>query len=138
MGRYQQATIVREYENAAISSTTDACPVFQLMLSVVAKIRPHTVIMWKADSLGHDKYVLTMAKKIIRRRPRNTPAAENIPTSCPESMLIESRINTMTKYYSWQALQNIRRGMNYNAEHALYNRQKLFGHGVNRATKKYM
>ena len=68
MGRYQQATIVREYENAAISSTTDACPVFQLMLSVVAKIRPHTVIMWKADSLGHDKYVLTMAKKIIRRR----------------------------------------------------------------------
>ena len=70
MGRYQQATIVREYENAAISSTTDAYPVFQLMLSVVSKIRPHTVIMWKADSLGHDKYVLTMAEKIIRKEGR--------------------------------------------------------------------
>ena len=28
--------------------------------------------------------------------------------------------------------------MNYNAEHALYNRHGLFGHGVNRATKKYV
>lgn len=68
--RYQQANLVREYENAAISSTTDAYPVFQLMLSAVAKIRPHKVIMWKADSLGHDKYVLTMAKKIIRKEGR--------------------------------------------------------------------
>ncbi|MBI0144633.1 MAG: hypothetical protein M3Z49_04400 [Bifidobacteriales bacterium] len=67
-GRYRQVNIVREYENAAISSTTDTSPVFQLMLSAVAKIQPHTVIIWKADSLGHDKYVLTMAKKIIRRR----------------------------------------------------------------------
>lgn len=53
-------------------------------------------------------------------------------------MLIESLINTMTKYYSWQVLQDIRRGMNYNAEHELCNRHKLLGHGVNRATKKYI
>lgn len=45
-------------------------------------------------------------------------------------MLIENLVNTMVKYYSWQVLQNIRRGRNYNAEHALYNRHKLFGHGV--------
>ena len=44
----------------------------------------------------------------------------------------------MAKYYSWQVLQNFRRGMNYNAEHALYSRHKLFGHGINRATKKYV
>lgn len=68
MGRYHQVNIVREYENAAIFSTTDAYPVFQPKLSAVAKIQPHTVIIWKADSLGHDKYVLTMAKKIMRRR----------------------------------------------------------------------
>lgn len=68
MGRYRQVNIVGEYENTAISSTTDTSPVFQLMLSAVAKIQPHTVIIWKADSLGHDKYVLTMAKKILRRR----------------------------------------------------------------------
>lgn len=65
MGRYQQNNIVSEYENAAISGATDACPVSQLTLSVIAKIRSHTLIMWKADSLGHDKYVLAMAKKSV-------------------------------------------------------------------------
>lgn len=49
-------------------------------------------------------------------------------------MLIESLINTMAKYYIWQALQNIQRDVNYNAKHALYSRHKLFGHGV----KKYV
>ncbi len=33
--------IVQEYEDAAISGTTDARPGFQQMLSEVAKIRPH-------------------------------------------------------------------------------------------------
>ena len=58
--------IVQEYEDAAISGTTDARPGFQQMLSEVAKIRPHTLIMWKTDRLGRDKYVLAMAKKKIR------------------------------------------------------------------------
>lgn len=53
-------------------------------------------------------------------------------------MLIENLINTMAKHYSWQVLQNIRRGMNYNAKHALYNKHGLFEHGVNRTTKKYV
>jgi len=66
VGRHQRVNIIREYKNAAISGTTDAYPVFQLILPVIAKIRPHTLIMWKADSLGRDKYVLAMAKKTAR------------------------------------------------------------------------
>ena len=37
--------IVREYEDAAISGTTEARPGFQLMLSEVEKIRPNTLIL---------------------------------------------------------------------------------------------
>lgn len=37
--------IVQEYEDAAISGTTDARPGFQQMLSEVAKIRPRTLII---------------------------------------------------------------------------------------------
>lgn len=55
--------IVKEYEDAAISGTTENRPGFQLMLSEVAKIRPHTLIMWKTDRLGRDKYVLAMARR---------------------------------------------------------------------------
>lgn len=32
MGRHRWVNIVKEYENAAISDTTDACPASQLML----------------------------------------------------------------------------------------------------------
>lgn len=45
-------------------------------------------------------------------------------------MLIKGLMDAMAEYYSWQLLQNIYRGMDYNAEHALYNRHKLFGYGV--------
>lgn len=73
-------TIVQEYEDAAISGTTDARPGFQQMLSEVAKIRPHTLIMWKTDRLGRDKYVLAMAKKENPRRGmRDSPARREYP-----------------------------------------------------------
>ena len=83
--------IVQEYEDAAISGTTDARPGFQQILSEVAKIRPHTLIMWKTDRLGRDKYVLAMAKKKIR------------DAGCEIQLLAE--------YYSRQLSQNIQRGM---------------------------
>ena len=131
--------IVREYEDAAISGTTDARPGFQQMLSEVAKIRPHTLIMWKTDRLGRDKYVLAMAKKKIRDAGCEIHLlAENIPTEGPEGVLIEGLMEAMAEYYSRQLSQNIQRGMDYNAQHALYNGHKLFGYDVDRSTKKYI
>lgn len=131
--------IVQEYEDAAISGTTDARPGFQQMLSEVAKIRPHTLIMWKTDRLGRDKYVLAMAKKKIRDAGCEIHLlAENIPTEGPEGVLIEGLMEAMAEYYSRQLSQNTQRGMDYNAQHALYNGHKLFGYDVDRSTKKYI
>lgn len=104
--------IVQEYEDAAISGTTDARPGFQQMLSEVAKIRPHTLIMWKTDRLGRDKYVLAMAKKKIRDAGCEIQLlAEHIPTEGPEGVLIEGLMEAMAEYYSRQLSQNIQRGM---------------------------
>lgn len=112
--------ILQEYEDAAISGTTDARPGFQQMLSEIAKIRPHTLIMWKTDRLGRDKYVLAMAKKKIRDAGCEIHLlAEHIPTEGPEGVLIEGLMEAMAEYYSRQLSQNIRRGIDYNAEHAL-------------------
>lgn len=47
-------------------------------------------------------------------------------------------MDAMAEYYSWQLLQNIYRGMDYNAEHALYNRHKLFGYGVKQDKEEYV
>ena len=131
--------IVKEYEDAAISGTTEDRPGFQQMLSEVAKIRPRVLIMWKTDRLGRDKYVLAMAKRTIRDAGCEIRLlAENIPTDGPEGVLIEGLMDAMAEYYSRQLSQNIQRGMDYNAQHALYNGHKLFGYGVDKSTKRYI
>ena len=131
--------IVKEYEDAAISGTTEDRPGFQQMLSEVAKIRPRVLIMWKTDRLGRDKYVLAMAKRTIRDAGCEIRLlAENIPTDGPEGVLIEGLMDAMAEYYSRQLSQNIQRGMDYNAQHALYNGHKLFGYGVDKSTKRYV
>lgn len=92
------------------------------MLSEVAKIRPRVLIMWKTDRLGHDKYVLAMVKCTIRDAGCEIRLlAGNIPTDGPEGVLIEGLMDAMAEYYSRQLSQNIQRGMDYNAQHALYN-----------------
>lgn len=131
--------IVKEYEDAAISGTTEDRPGFQQMLSEVAKIRPRVLIMWKTDRLGRDKYVLAMAKRTIRDAGCEIRLlAENIPTEGPEGVLIEGLMDAMAEYYSRQLSQNIQRGMDYNTQHALYNGHKLFGYGVDKSTKRYI
>ena len=59
--------IVQEYEDAAISGTTDARPGFQQMLSEVAKIRPHTLIMWKTDRLCSATIFLRNSDRIFEK-----------------------------------------------------------------------
>ena len=131
--------IVQEYDDAAISGTTDARPGFQQMLSEVAKIRPHTLIMWKTDSLGRDKYVLAMAKKKIRDAGCEIHLlAENIPTEGPEGVLIEGLMEAMAEYYSRQLSQNIQRGMDLQRAARPVQRPQAVRLYVDRSTKKYI
>ena len=58
--------IVKEYEDAAISGTTDQRSGFQLMLSEIGRIRPAALIIWKTDRLGRDRFDPAIAKKQIR------------------------------------------------------------------------
>lgn len=129
--------IVKEYEDAAISGTKEDRPGFQLMLSEVGKIRPNTLIMWKTDRLGRDKYVLAMAKKKIRDAGCEIHLlAENVPTEGAEGILIEGLMDAMAEYYSRNLAENIQRGMDYNAQRANYNGHKIFGYGVEQVDKK--
>lgn len=131
--------IVKEYEDAAISGTTENRPGFQLMLSEVAKIRPSTLIMWKTDRLGRDTYLLKMAKRVIRNAGCEIYLlAENIPDDSPEGEFMEDIMDAYAAFYSRNMSQHIQRGMNYNAQRALYNGHKVFGYDVDRATKKYI
>lgn len=124
-------TIVKEYEDRAISGTTEERPGFQLMLSEVAKLRPAALIMWKTDRLGRDRYVFALAKKAIRDAGCKIHlVAETIPEDSAESSFMEGMLESMAEFYAKQAKQNINRGMRYNAENGLYNGHKMLGYTV--------
>lgn len=123
--------IVKEYEDAAMSGTTSDRPQYQLMLSEVGTIRPAAVILWKTDRLGRDRFELADAKRRIRDAGcRICLIAEPTPDDSPESVLMETMMEGMAEFYSRQLSVNIRRGMAYNAEHALYNGHRVWGYGV--------
>lgn len=123
--------IVKEYEDAAMSGTTSDRPQYQLMLSEVGTIRPAAVILWKTDRLGRDRFELADAKRRIRDAGcRICLIAEPTPDDSPESVLMETMMEGMAEFYSRQLSVNIRRGMTYNAEHALYNGHRVWGYGV--------
>ncbi len=124
-------TIVKEYEDRAISGTTEDRPGFQLMLSEVGRMRPAALIMWKTDRLGRDRYTLAMAKKTIRDAGCQIHlVAEAVPDDSPEATLMEGLLESMAEFYSKQLRQNITRGMRYNAENGLYNGYKMLGYTV--------
>lgn len=124
-------TIVKEYEDRAISGTTEERPGFQLMLSEVGKMRPAVLILWKTDRLGRDRYTLAMAKKTIRDAGCQIHlVAEAVPQDAPEAALLEGLLESLAEFYSKQLRQNTTRGMRYNAENALFNGHSLLGYAV--------
>lgn len=123
--------IVKEYEDAAMSGTTSDHPQYQLTLSEVGTIRPVVLILWKTDRPERDRFELADAKRRIRDAGcRVCLIAEPTPDDSPESVLMETMMEGMAEFYSRQLSQNIRRGMTYNAERALYNGHKVWGYGV--------
>lgn len=130
-------TIVKEYEDRAISGTTEDRPGFQLMLSEVGKMRPAALIMWKTDRLGRDRYTLAMAKKTIRDAGCQIHlVAEAVPEDSPEASLMEGLLESMAEFYSKQLRQNVKRGMRYNAENGLFNGHSVLGYTVDE-NKRY-
>ena len=130
--RYAEAhgfTIIKEYPDAALSGTSDDRPQFQLMLSEVGHIRPAALIVWKTDRIARDRTDSALAKKIIRDAGCVIHyVAEAIPQDSPEGALFEGILESMAEFYSKQMRQNIKRGMQYNAENCLYNGHPTLGY----------
>ena len=122
-------TIVKEYSDAAKTGTNTNRPGYQLMLAEIPTLKPHSLILWKTDRLGRDRFELVDAKRKIREAGcRIELIAEMSPTDDPESVLFEGIAESFAEYYSRTLSVNIRRGMDYNAAHALYNGHKVFGY----------
>lgn len=133
-------TIVKEYADRAKTGRTANRAQYQLMLAELDKIKPSTLIVWKSDRLARDKTELALRRHELRQKGVAVrPLAEPwVDENDPMSGLIESIFDGLADQYSATLSRNIRRGMDYNAERALYNGHKLFGYGVDRNTKRYI
>lgn len=129
--------IVREYVDRAISGTEEDRPDFQRMLSEVKMMNPipSVLILWKSDRFGRDLIVSAVAKNELKKMGcfiEYTGSANMDDT--PQGRLYENMTMAMDQFYSENLAQNIKRGIDYNAEHCLWNGQKTFGYkkGVNK------
>ena len=130
--------IIDEYEDPAISGTTDDRPGLKRMLKEIKHLKPATLIMWKMDRLAREQAIFAVAKKTIREAGTKISYVADIAVDdSPGGRLVEHVWEAMAEFYSDNLSENIRRGMRYNAENALYNGHRIFGYRVG-ADKKYI
>lgn len=97
------------------------------------------MLVRKTDRLGRDRLELGFAQKLIADAGAKQISLSEpmLNDDSPEAIYLEALIEAGAEYYSKNFAKHIRRGMNYNAEHALYNGHKVWGYGVD-ADKKYV
>lgn len=130
--------IIKEYDDHAISGTRDDRPGFQLMLYEVEKLRPAYLILWKTDRLSRDRIDAVIAKKRLREcGVKIVYVAEAIPDDDEATQIImESIYEAMAASFIVSHRKNVMRGLNYNAENALYNGVKVLGY-TGKPNQKY-
>lgn len=134
----QGLKVVAEYEDAAKTGTNTDRPGYLRMLRELPKIKPAYVAVWKNDRLARDRVELLLYKQAIRKAGARLHYIEGIsPTDSPDSVLMEGVADAFAEYYSLQLSANIKRGLAYNAERALYNGHRIFGYTVD-AEKRYI
>jgi len=131
-------TIIKEYEDRAMSGQDDSRPQYRMMLSEVTKLRPAVLIMWKNDRLGRDVEELVYAKAIIRGAGCHIEFVADISpdVSTAHGKAIEGMMDLFAQLWSDTSRENIERGLKYNAKNALSNGQKILGYRTG-ADKRY-
>lgn len=122
--------IIKEYEDRAMSGTRDDRPDFQRMLDEAEKLRPAYLILWKTDRLSRDKCDAVIAKSKLRKcGVKIEYVAEHVPDD-DEALqeLVEGINENLASYFIASHRKNVARGMNYNAERALYNGIRILGY----------
>jgi len=119
-------TIIKEYEDKAITGTTDERPNYQLMLSEVNKLKPAIIILWKNDRLGRDRIELALSKDKLRKAGCAIRyVADYIPDNPGAAIMVEGINDSMAEFYSYNLSENVKRGLKNLAKHCLYGQHIL-------------
>lgn len=126
-----------EFEDRAITGTTIERPGLQRMLFEAKHKRPAFLIVWKLDRLSrevHDSFFIDAQLRDIG--VQIITVGEVLPEDEGLRYAIQGLYASMAHNFIVNHRSNVMRGLNYNAENALYNGRKLLGY-TGRKEQKY-
>jgi DNA invertase Pin-like site-specific DNA recombinase len=108
-------TIVGQYIDRRISGRREDRPEFQRMIADSAAQKWDTILVYRTDRFGRDRYDVTVYKhKLSQFGVKVLPAAE-ATVSGPEGIILEALMEGLAEYYSAELSQKVSRGMKESA-----------------------
>lgn len=130
--------VVKVYIDRAETGTTDKREQFQQMLQDSKLGIFDVVLVHKLDRFARNKYDSVTSKRLLRNNGvRVESVTENIDGS-PESVILESMLEGMAKYYSKNLAREVMKGLKetaYKAQHC--GGMPPLGYDVDKETKQY-
>ena len=126
-----------EFEDRGITGTTIDRPGLQHMLFVARHKRPSYLIIWKLDRLSrevHDSFFIDSQLREIG--VEIVTVGEMLPEDEGLRFAIQGLYASMAHNFILNHRTNVLRGLNYNAENALYNGRKILGY-IGEPNQKY-
>ena len=126
-----------EFEDRAITGTTIERPGLQHMLYEAKHKRPAYLLVWKMDRLSreiHDSFFVD--GQLRECGVQIVTLGEMLPEDEGLRFAIQGLYASMAHNFILNHRSNVMRGMNYNAENALYNGRRLLGY-TGEKDKKY-
>jgi len=103
-------TVVKVYEDKALTGRTDRRPGFQQMIKDSDRHQFEAVICWKTDRFARNRYDAAIYKARLRKNGvRLCYARESIPEGA-EGIILESIMEGYAEYYSANLSENVKRG----------------------------
>lgn len=123
-------TVIKCYSDAALTGKRDNRPQFQKLIRDSEKGLFSVVLVYKTDRFARNRFDALKYRQLLQRNGvKLVSVTEAIPDT-PEGIIMESFLDGIAEYYSAVLSQNIRRGMEGNAERCMANGVKLYGYRI--------
>ena len=126
-----------EFEDRGITGTTADRPGLQFMLHEAKHKRPAYLILWKLDRLSreiHDSFFIDA--QLQDSGVQIVTVGEPLPEDNHMRYVIQALYASMAHNFIVNHRSNVLRGLNYNAERAMYNGIKILGY-TGKPNEKY-
>jgi len=121
-------TVLRVYDDHAMTGTNDNRPAFQQMIRDSASHAFDYVIVYTLDRFSRDRYDSAVHKHTLKENGVRVLSAMEHITDDPTGALMESVLEGFAEYYSKELAQKVRRGLNDNARRGILNVAPGFGY----------